>query len=213
MLRLFADSSLTLLKNLAKVDPSPLSQSEVEAATLSHIGIVCDVVGQSHKNRLHTEQHMLKHLEEEWLSAESQLTQERGLWGPPRESPLTKWMLDMTEGPARMRKKMVRNNAFYTNYPYRPPPAPALSPTPGSAQGTPQDVHQAHSKYKRPSSSDSKTWYEKHRSIAMFERGNLEEVDNVVATEYDDCDVTVTTSNGDIDEQIRKIGFQVSCVV
>ena len=72
---------------------------------------------------------------------------------------------------------------------------------------------QAHSKYKRPSSSDSKTWYEKHRSIAMFERGNLEEVDNVVATEYDDCDVTVTTSNGDIDEQIRKIGFQVSSVV
>ena len=46
----------------------------------------------------------------------------------------------------------------------------------------------------------------------MFERGNLEEVDNVVATEYDDCDVTVTTSNGDIDEQIRKIGFQVSSV-
>ena len=46
----------------------------------------------------------------------------------------------------------------------------------------------------------------------MFERGNLEEVDNVVATEYDDCDVTVTTSNGDIDEQIRKIGFQVSFV-
>ena len=90
LLRLFADSSLTLLKNLAKVDPSPLSQSEVEAATLSHIGIVCDVVGQSHKNRLHTEQHMLKHLEEEWLSAESHLTQERGLWGPPRESPLTK---------------------------------------------------------------------------------------------------------------------------
>ena len=65
---------------------------------------------------------MLKHLEEEWLMTESQLTQERGLWGPDRESPLTKWMLDMTEGPMRMRKKMVRNGAFYANYPYKPPP-------------------------------------------------------------------------------------------
>ena len=42
----------------------------------------------------------------------------------------------------------------------------------------------------------------------MFERTS-EEVDRVVVTEYDDCDVTVSTTNGDtIDEQIRKIGFQ-----
>lgn len=33
---------------------------------------------------------------------------------------LDKWMLDMTEGPCRMRKKMMRNELFYLHYPYRP---------------------------------------------------------------------------------------------
>lgn len=33
---------------------------------------------------------------------------------------LDKWILDMTEGPCRMRKKMVKNHQFYTHYPYRP---------------------------------------------------------------------------------------------
>ena len=143
------------LRSLPKVEKSLLSQTEVESATLDHICIVREVVEQSHKNRLHTEQHMLKYLEEEWLSTESQLTQERGLWGPARESPLTKWMLDMTEGPVRMRKKMVRNGAFYANYPYKP--------TSESSSTAPSEV--VHSKYKRPSSADSKTWYEKHRTI------------------------------------------------
>ena len=45
---------------------------------------------------------------------------ERGLWGPPVGSNLDKWMLDMTEGPHRMRKKMIRNDDFYVHYPYRP---------------------------------------------------------------------------------------------
>lgn len=29
-------------------------------------------------------------------------------------------MLDMTEGPCRMRKKMMKNELFYIHYPYRP---------------------------------------------------------------------------------------------
>lgn len=33
---------------------------------------------------------------------------------------LDKWILDMTEGPCRMRKKMVKNHQFYIHYPYRP---------------------------------------------------------------------------------------------
>lgn len=33
---------------------------------------------------------------------------------------LDKWILDMTEGPCRMRKKMVKNHQFYSHYPYRP---------------------------------------------------------------------------------------------
>lgn len=51
---------------------------------------------------------------------ENELLRERGLWGPPLGSWLDKWMLDMVEGPCRMRKKMVKNDMFYVHYPYRP---------------------------------------------------------------------------------------------
>ena len=52
---------------------------------------------------------------------ETELLRVRGLWGPSEESRvLTKWMLDMTEGPCRMRKKLTPNPHFYALYPYRP---------------------------------------------------------------------------------------------
>lgn len=57
---------------------------------------------------------------EEWCQIECELLRERGLWGPPIGSHLDKWMLEMTEGPCRMRKKMVRNDMFYSHYPYVP---------------------------------------------------------------------------------------------
>lgn len=57
---------------------------------------------------------------EEWSQIEYELLRERGLWGPPIGSHLDKWMLEMTEGPCRMRKKMVRNDMFYIQYPYMP---------------------------------------------------------------------------------------------
>jgi len=57
---------------------------------------------------------------QEWLQTETELTRERGLWGPPTPTILDKWMLDMTEGPCRMRKKMMKNELFYIHYPYRP---------------------------------------------------------------------------------------------
>ena len=64
---------------------------------------------------------MSQFLLEEWEAMEHDLLRERGLWGPPVGSELDKWQLDLTEGPYRMRKKMIDNNAFYTHYPYRPP--------------------------------------------------------------------------------------------
>lgn len=47
---------------------------------------------------------------------EYELLRERGIWGPEEGSTLDKWMLDMTEGPSRMRKRMVKNDMFYLNY-------------------------------------------------------------------------------------------------
>lgn len=55
----------------------------------------------------------------DWLKAETELTRERGLWGPMDECLLDKWLLDTTEGPHRMRKKTMRNELFYIHYPYR----------------------------------------------------------------------------------------------
>lgn len=57
---------------------------------------------------------------DEWAAIEYELLRERGLWGPPIGSHLDKFQLDMTEGPCRMRKKMVRNDLFYIHYPYVP---------------------------------------------------------------------------------------------
>lgn len=48
-----------------------------------------------------------------------ELVRERGVWGPDRPYPLRKWMLDSTEGPCRMRKKMMKNDSFYDHYPHR----------------------------------------------------------------------------------------------
>lgn len=67
-----------------------------------------------------TAQHTQQYVHQEWLQTEKELTRERGIWGPPVPSHLDKWMLDMTEGPNRMRKKLMRNEFFYIHYPYRP---------------------------------------------------------------------------------------------
>jgi len=128
-----------------KVILSSLSRSAVEQATLGHVAIVRDVVEQHYRNRWQTDAHLLKYVEEEWLQTEARLTQERGLWGPEKESELTKWTLDPSEGPARMRKRFLRNDLFYLHYPYR-------EELEREQEGKPY-------KYKRPTSRDSALWY------------------------------------------------------
>jgi hypothetical protein len=64
---------------------------------------------------------------EDWRAIEAELMRERGLWGPPVGSELDKWTLDLTEGPHRMRKKMILNDRFYINYPYIPPSDDSVS--------------------------------------------------------------------------------------
>ena len=65
-------------------------------------------------------EHMERYLVEEWTQTKRELLREKGLWGPYLGSRFDKWMLDMTEGPCRMRKKMVANDIFFSHYPYRP---------------------------------------------------------------------------------------------
>lgn len=64
--------------------------------------------------------HVRKWCLQEWRSLEAELTRERGLWGPQIGSALDKFALDTTEGPCRIRRKLIPNPAFYNHYPYRP---------------------------------------------------------------------------------------------
>ncbi|VDN02986.1 unnamed protein product [Thelazia callipaeda] len=64
--------------------------------------------------------HVQKWCMQDWRSLEMELTRERGIWGAELGSSLDKFMLDMTEGPCRIRRKLVPNPAFYYHYPYRP---------------------------------------------------------------------------------------------
>lgn len=64
--------------------------------------------------------HVRKWCMQDWQNTEAELTRERGLWGPEQCSTLDKFELDTTEGPLRIRKKLIPNPKFYHKYPYRP---------------------------------------------------------------------------------------------
>ncbi|KAJ7327170.1 hypothetical protein JRQ81_016929 [Phrynocephalus forsythii] len=96
------------------------STQEISQWMFTHIAVVRDLVDMQYKEHQERQQNSLKYVTEEWSQIEYELLRERGLWGPPIGSHLDKWMLEMTEGPCRMRKKMVRNDMFYIQYPYMP---------------------------------------------------------------------------------------------
>ncbi|VDM30874.1 unnamed protein product [Hydatigera taeniaeformis] len=59
-----------------------------------------------------------RQVEIEWNKVEDNLTQERSIWGPMcADDDVVKWKLDPTEGPCRMRKRMLPNPNFYRHYP------------------------------------------------------------------------------------------------
>ncbi|XP_062992252.1 WD repeat and FYVE domain-containing protein 3 isoform X3 [Elgaria multicarinata webbii] len=96
------------------------STQEISQWMFTHIAVVRDLVDMQYKEYQERQQNALTYVTEEWSQIEYELLRERGLWGPPIGSHLDKWMLEMTEGPCRMRKKMVRNDMFYIQYPYMP---------------------------------------------------------------------------------------------
>ncbi|XP_037812431.1 WD repeat and FYVE domain-containing protein 3 isoform X2 [Lucilia sericata] len=85
-----------------------------------HVQLIKDLWELRCKQYLQMLQHTQRYVHQDWLQSETELTRERGLWGPEGISTLDKWILDTTEGPHRMRKKTMRNELFYLHYPYRP---------------------------------------------------------------------------------------------
>uniref|UniRef100_A0A4Y0BJI3 DUF4704 domain-containing protein n=1 Tax=Anopheles funestus TaxID=62324 RepID=A0A4Y0BJI3_ANOFN len=61
--------------------------------------------------------HNKRYVHQDWLQVEAELIRERGIWGPECCADFTKWTLDSTEGPYRMRKKMLKNLLFFVHYP------------------------------------------------------------------------------------------------
>ncbi|KAJ8676714.1 hypothetical protein QAD02_012501 [Eretmocerus hayati] len=134
--------------------------------TEQNVALVKELAATRKLQYQQTYQHTQRYVYQEWLQTETELTRERGLWGPPTPTKLDKWMLDMTEGPCRMRKKMMKNDLFYIHYPYRP-------------ELDHPDNKQL--KYKVASSLDSKEYYLKQlgNSSGMFEREKDPVVDDI----------------------------------
>nr|XP_033770548.1 WD repeat and FYVE domain-containing protein 3 isoform X3 [Geotrypetes seraphini] len=135
-----------------------LSSQEISQWMFTHIAVVRDLVDMQYKEYQERQQNAVKYVTEEWCQIEYELLRERGLWGPPIGSHLDKWMLEMTEGPCRMRKKIVRNDMFYVHYPYMP--------------DTEQEMNVVKpARYRRAISYDSKEYYMRLASInpAVFQ--------------------------------------------
>ncbi|CAH1794598.1 unnamed protein product [Owenia fusiformis] len=125
--------------------------AEMNMWTWTHVAIVRDLVELHYKQYLQAQSHMQKILYEEWHQTETALLRERGLWGPSTGSSLEKWMLDMTEGPCRMLKKMMRNDFFYIHYPYYP-----------------EGMENVSRKYKMAVSYDSEKYYKRFQSKSLI---------------------------------------------
>ncbi|XP_063625068.1 WD repeat and FYVE domain-containing protein 3 isoform X6 [Cydia splendana] len=102
-----------------KLRPHP-PRDHALAYLQDHVQLVRQAWCVQLQTALNTCMHTTRYVQAEWAGAWRELTRERGLWGPPRASPLDKWALDSTEGPCRMRKMLRRNHLFYLHYPYRP---------------------------------------------------------------------------------------------
>ncbi|CAL1540510.1 unnamed protein product [Lymnaea stagnalis] len=102
---------------------SPVSNVHVNdfhQATITHVVLVKNVVLFQHGQYVQSQKHLEKYLLDDWNQVEKELLRVRSLWGPQTGSRLDKMVLDVTEGPFRMRKKMMKNDVFYVHYPYRP---------------------------------------------------------------------------------------------
>ncbi|VUZ46443.1 unnamed protein product, partial [Hymenolepis diminuta] len=84
----------------------------------SPLGLVIEALEWSKQSQERDISFLWRQVEIEWNKMEEDLTQERSIWGPMcADDELVKWQLDPTEGPCRMRKRMLPNQNFYRHYP------------------------------------------------------------------------------------------------
>ena len=150
-----------------------MSKQEVFEWTAIHLSIINDFIDFQLKQKTQSDYHLMKYVFDDWIASEYELLiRERAIWGPDYGSKcLDKWKLDMTEGPHRMRKKMIRNDMFYTHYVYRPE----------------FDLMDSKAlKFKLPISFDSKEYYKRFRpeNTSLIDKDSGDSVfDDVIPSE------------------------------
>eukprot|EP00058_Branchiostoma_floridae_P010550 XP_002596038.1 hypothetical protein BRAFLDRAFT_202950 [Branchiostoma floridae] len=175
-------------RDASQVKIVPSSMQEVNVWNFTHVAVVRDLVELRYKQYQQAQHHMQKYVEEQWNQMELELTRERGLWGPPLGSHLDKWMLEMTEGPCRMRKKLCCNDMFYIHYPHRPD---------GPNNSKP-------SKYRAAISLDSKEYHKRCQAEGRLEHMEPDEngtdTDSQLDASIDVTDADPSKSPYDADE-------------
>ncbi|KPM06463.1 PH domain associated with Beige/BEACH domain containing protein [Sarcoptes scabiei] len=166
-----------------------ISEQDFLYWTAIHGLIVKNFITFRIKQKRTLDSNLRKYIFNEWLNNEYEfLTRERAIWGPLYGSKrFDKWMLDLTEGPNRMRKKMIRNDHFYLNYPYKPEMENAKYP-----------------KFRSPISLDSKDYYKRIHSEKYFLLDREEDVQSF-ELELEDVCSSLSDSN-----EIGKISFSDS---
>ncbi|XP_025205063.1 WD repeat and FYVE domain-containing protein 3 [Melanaphis sacchari] len=169
----------------------PLSRiTKSEWSTWANHGLnaVCELVSMQMVRETQHQSFTVRYVLDQWYLIEQELTRERGLWGPFTSCKLDKWILDMTEGPCRMRKKMVKNHQFYNHYPYRP------ELESGDNKGL---------KYRVATSYDSKEFYQKYKLPTLLDMENLapqSNENNKFITQVDGQDTFDFDKNLDVNE-------------
>ncbi|KAI6229287.1 Beige/BEACH domain-containing protein [Aphelenchoides besseyi] len=148
-----------------------------------HVSLLKEFLRSQSQRYVEWHTHVRKWSMQEWQNTEAELTRERGLWGPEQRSKLDKFQLDITEGPCRVRKKLLPDPKFYHRYPYRPH----------------LDIAEAKPmRAKVAISRDSRSYYEKMR-LRRYHTMDERIVDMTTAAPVS----TLTTSNQQVmDEQL-----------
>ena len=73
-------------------------------------------VAQDMKDTRNYDHQLLEDTRNEWTSIKDGLTTPGGLFGSDSPDQFVRWMLDTSEGPARTRRRMIKNSNFYSKY-------------------------------------------------------------------------------------------------
>ncbi|CAG7725994.1 unnamed protein product [Allacma fusca] len=154
----------------------------VQILSNKHVVNIKENLESQERFQLENQRHLHRYVKDTLLpQLEMDLTRERGLWGPQEPCCLDKWQLDTTEGPCRMRKKLIKNDMFYIHYPFidTNPSVSSLS-SPKARRVNP------------PMSRDSKEFHRrfKHQPSLITDSGtsisSLDDVDDTTASTSSD---------------------------